>query len=77
MNQERFCQVFLIDYLLSKPVESKLAFSGSLQIPLRKGVKRPKNTPSQQDFKSMDVDYEALADKMEESAKILQEILLR
>lgn len=67
----------LIDYLLSEEVESKLAFSGSLQIPLRRGVRRPQNTPSAYDFKSMEVDYEAVADKMEESSRVLKKILLR
>ncbi|MCQ9206092.1 MAG: extracellular solute-binding protein [Omnitrophica bacterium] len=66
-----------IDYLLSKEVETKLAFSGSLQIPLRADVKRPKNTPDSDDFKSMEADYEKIAGNMERSGKILQEILLR
>ena len=66
-----------IDYLLSEEVESKLAFCGSLQIPLRPGVRRPENTPSAKDFKPMNVDYEKIAGKMEESCKALQDILLR
>ncbi len=67
----------LIDYLLSEEVESRLAFSGSLQIPLRDGVKRPPETPSAGDFKLMAVDYETIAGQMEKTGKILQEILLR
>ncbi len=67
----------LIDYLLSKKVESKLAFSGSLQIPLRIGVKRPKNSPRLDEFSWMEVDYEKIADEIQRSGQALHEILLR
>jgi len=66
-----------IDYLLSEEVESMLAHSGSLQIPLRDHVDRPGNTPSVNGFKAMDVDYEAISRKMESSGRILQDTLLR
>ena len=65
-----------IDYMLSKGTEEKLAFCGSLQIPLRSDVKRPENTPSFKDIKAMDVDYETIADNMERVGRILQELLL-
>lgn len=66
-----------IDYLLSKEVESKLAFSGSLQMPLRRGVPKPKEVPDYKDIKAMDVDFEAIANKMEEACKFLQELFVR
>jgi len=65
-----------IDYILSKETEEKLAFCGSLQIPLRSDVKRPENAPSFNDMKAMDVDYEAIADNMERVGKILQGLFL-
>jgi len=67
----------LIDYLLSKEVEGKLAFSGSLQIPLRADVNRPRNSPRLNEFRWMKVDYERIADEIEHSGRILQKILLR
>jgi len=71
-NARRF-----IDYLLSERVEGMLAHSGSLQIPLRDHVGRPRNTPTADNFKAMDVDFEAVSRKMESSGKILQDLLLR
>ena len=65
----------LIDYLLSERIESKLSFSSSRQIPLRAGVKRPKDCPDINKIKWMKVDYEDLALDMQRVAKILQEIL--
>lgn len=67
----------LIDYLLSEETESNLAFSASAQIPLRDDVKRPKDMPSYHQIKTMDVDFEKVAEKIEYSAKILQDIFLR
>jgi len=66
-----------IDYLLSKEVESKLAFSESVQIPLRADVKKPDTVPSLDEIKSMDVSYDKIADRMEESARYLRSIFLR
>ena len=66
-----------IDYMLSKETEEKLAFCGSMQIPLRVTVKRPENTPSLISIKTMDVDYEEMANNMEKALKILQKILLK
>jgi iron(III) transport system substrate-binding protein len=67
----------LIDYLLSEEVESKLAYSGSMQIPVRLTVKTPEYVPPIGKIKAMDVSYEDIADKMEYSARILQETFLR
>ncbi len=66
-----------IDYILSKETEGKLAFSDSLQIPLRDDVQRPERTPSFKSIKAMDVHYEEIADHMERVGKILQELLLK
>jgi iron(III) transport system substrate-binding protein len=67
----------LIDYLLSRKVEQQLAFSPSVQMPVRAGVKTPDNFISYGDIKSMQVDYEAVADVMEDSVKYVQQLLIR
>ncbi|MFA5088578.1 MAG: extracellular solute-binding protein [Candidatus Omnitrophota bacterium] len=67
----------LIDYILRKETESKLAFSEAGQIPLRDDVKRPANIPSYQRIKTMDVDFEAVADMIEHTSKIMQDIFIR
>lgn len=67
----------LIDFILSKEVERMLAFSGSLQIPLRLGVPKPVSTPELKDFKIMNVDYERVADEIEYSSETLKGILLK
>lgn len=67
----------LIDYLLSKEMEEKLAYSSSMQIPVRKNVKRPAHVPYLEDIKMLEIDYENVAGKIEEAAKYLQEICLR
>lgn len=67
----------LIDFLLSPKVEEMLAGCESGQIPLRSAVKRPSHVPSPDKVKSMDVDYEKLADWMEPSAKFLQDLFVR
>lgn len=67
----------LIDYILSKEIEEQLANSSSMQIPVRRKVKRPAHVPYLEDIKTMKVDYEKVADKMEEVARYLQEIFIR
>lgn len=67
----------LIDYLLTKEVESGLAFSGSLQMPLRDGVARPENVPDYRDIKAMDVDWEEVSTKIEEACRFLQRLFVR
>ena len=67
----------LIDYLLSREVEGKLAFSGSAQMPLRPGVPTPSYVPSFDSIRSMEVDFEAIASAMEETGTILQKIFVR
>ncbi len=67
----------LIDYLLSNEVESRLAFSESAQIPVRDNVRKPENIPSFNAVRAMNADYEKIADKMEETARYLQDVFLR
>jgi len=66
----------LIDYLLSKEIESALAFSGSGQMPLRQGVKCPDDIPDFYSIRLMDVDFEKVADNMEESIKHMKDIFV-
>jgi len=61
----------LIDYLLSKETEAKLAKSCA-QMPLHKDVTIPQNMPSLDHNKPMDIDYEKTAQKMTEIQSILQ-----
>ncbi len=67
----------LIDYLLSEEVESKLAHSGSMQIPVRVTVKTPDYVPPIGKIKAMDISYQDIADNMEPSARVLQETFMR
>ena len=62
----------LIDYLLSKETEAKLAKSCA-QIPLHKGVETPKDIPSLDNIKPMSIDYDATSKKLEEIQTYLKE----
>jgi iron(III) transport system substrate-binding protein len=55
----------LIDYLLSKETEQKLAFSDAAQIPLHSGVATPPQVRSIESVKIMKVDYAAVAAKLQ------------
>jgi iron(III) transport system substrate-binding protein len=55
----------LIDYLLSKQTEAKLAVSCA-QMPLHKGVSVPKDVPSLDKIKPMKIDYGKTSEKLEE-----------
>jgi iron(III) transport system substrate-binding protein len=61
----------LIDYLLSKETERKLAISCA-QMPLHVGVKTPDNVPSLDNIVSMKIDYDKTAKKLEEIQKYLK-----
>ena len=61
----------LIDYLLSKETEAKLAVSCA-QMPLHKGVKIPPDVPSLDNIKPMDIDYDKTSQKMVEIQNILK-----
>ena len=63
----------LIDYLLSPETERKLAFSDAAQIPLHVGVETPSTVPRLDNLKLMEVDYAAIAAKMQEIQPLLKE----
>ncbi len=63
----------LIDYLLSKPTERKLAFADCAQIPLHSGVDTPPEIRRIEDIKTMRVGYADLARKMEKIQPFLKE----
>src|SRR5437016_3663965 len=63
----------LIDYLLSKETERKLAFADCAQIPLHSGVDTPPEVRRIEDIKPMRVGYADLARKMEEIQPFLKE----
>lgn len=67
----------LIDYILSREVEQKLAFSQSMQIPLRKDVKKPKHVPDYDALAVMAVDFEAVAHKLKDSGEFLTGLFLK
>ena len=64
----------LIDYLLSKEVEAKLARSCA-QMPLHKGVDIPENIPSLDSIVPMKIDYDKTSQKLEEIQDYLKEWL--
>ncbi len=63
----------LIDYLLSKEVERKLAFADCAQIPLHKGVEMPPGMKPLEELRIMQVDYAKVAKKMLEIQPFLKE----
>jgi iron(III) transport system substrate-binding protein len=65
----------LIDYLLSPDVESQLARSEAVQIPLHAGVPGPKNIPAIETFKPMTLDYAKAAGRVEDVTNRLATIL--
>jgi len=67
----------LIDYLLSKEVEKKLAFCPSVQMPLRADVPIPNNFISIAQIKTMKVDYAKVADEMEYAVNFVQNLFIR
>jgi iron(III) transport system substrate-binding protein len=67
----------LIDYLLSAEVERRLAFSESMQIPVREGIERPAHVPPFESIQAMQVDYRAIADNLEPSARFCRQLFTR
>jgi iron(III) transport system substrate-binding protein len=63
----------LIDYLLSKSTEHKLAFADCAQIPLHSGVDTPPEIQRIEEIKTMRVQYADLARKMEEIQPFVKE----
>lgn len=62
----------LMDYLLSKETEAKLAKSCA-QMPLHKGVEIPENIPSLDNIIPMKIDYDKTSQKLEEIQNYLKE----
>ncbi len=63
----------LIDYLLSKETEHKLAFADCAQIPLHPGVEIPPELKPINQIKTMPVDYATVAKKMVEIQPFLKD----
>ncbi len=62
----------LIDYLLSRETERKLAFADCAQIPLHPGVRTPPELKPIKDIKVMQVNYAKVAEKMVEAQPFLK-----
>ena len=62
----------LIDYLLSPETERKLAFADCAQIPLHKGVDTPADVKKIEDIKTINVNYEMVAKKLQEIQQFLK-----
>jgi iron(III) transport system substrate-binding protein len=67
----------LIDYLLSREVESQLAYSEAAQIPVRTGVPKPSNVLDISSITFMKVDYQEVAEKINEAARFCQTLFVR
>ena len=67
----------LIDYLLSRETESRLAFSESANMPLRDGVKKPPHIPEYSEIRAMDADYYKIAENMDRAARFCQDLFVR
>jgi iron(III) transport system substrate-binding protein len=63
----------LLDYLFSLETERKLAFADCAQIPLHKGVETPADVRKIEDIKTMKVDFEVVAEKLQEIQQYLNE----
>lgn len=63
----------LVDYLLSRTTERKLAYADCAQIPLHPGVETPAYVPHIERLKTMPVDYAAVAAKMQQIQPFLKE----
>jgi len=64
----------LVDYLLSERIESRLAKSGSGQIPLRRDAAVQPPLPGIADVRWMDVDFEAAAEMWQNVATRLEKL---
>jgi len=62
-----------IDYVLSSQTERKLAFADCAQIPLHEGVETPEDVIKIEELKSMKVDFETVAKKLQEIQPYLKE----
>jgi iron(III) transport system substrate-binding protein len=62
----------LIDYLLSRETEQKLAFADCAQIPLHSGVQIPSELKPMEEMKAMPVNYAEVARKMVEIQPLIK-----
>ena len=62
-----------IDYVLSPQTERKLAFADCAQIPLHEGVETPDDVIKIEEIRSMQVDFETVAKKLQEIQPYLKE----
>jgi len=67
----------LVDFLLSRQVESRLAFSESAQIPVREGVRTPPHVPQATAITAMKVDFYKIGANMEKTAHFCQNLFMR
>jgi len=67
----------LIDYLLSREAERKLAFSESANMPVRDKVEKPPHVPEFSSIQSMEVDYYKVVQSMDEVAMFCQKLFIR
>ncbi|MDQ7778985.1 MAG: extracellular solute-binding protein, partial [Planctomycetota bacterium] len=67
----------LIDFLLSQEVEQMLADGRGRQIPVRKGLRPPKDMLPLESLKILQVDYEKAIGRLDEVNRFLQEDFLR
>jgi len=62
-----------IDYVISSQTERKLAFADCAQIPLHEGVETPDDVIRIEELRSMQVDFETVAKKLQEIQPYLKE----
>ena len=67
----------LIDYLLSRETEQRLAFSDTMQIPLRDDIPRPAHVPAYDAVRAMQVDYSDLSGNLAASARFCHALFRR
>jgi len=67
----------LIDYLLSPEVETALAASRSIQIPLNPAAKAPEDVPVLSEIRRMDADFEEISGRMQDTAAFIREEFLK
>jgi iron(III) transport system substrate-binding protein len=63
----------LVDYLLSKDTERKLAYADCAQIPLHPGVETPSDVPKIESVKIMKIDYSKVAQKLQDIQPFLKD----
>lgn len=67
----------LIDYLLSAATEKDLALSEAAQLPVRPALATPPRFPRLEHIKAMDVGYEAIESKLQDTTALCQKLFTR